>query len=146
MSSNNNKQEKLQFKTAERVYDGLLYLIKAFSMVCFNGLKQINYKSGVTWYFIYSHVFCSVVIAHQNYFNRVFYHFFNGEIGTRIALRLEDVSRWWQGMWIFVAFCVVNLFFLGFTSYFRNRKYQRALDELNLKSGKGTKPLSLIHI
>jgi len=135
-----NSNEKSSSKSSERIFDGIVkLLIRSYEISTF-AFRTDFYRKKENWLLYLSLLgFCYVSLIKGNY--GYVMEFFSLSLIRPIAVAIASQFTYVQLLFIVAGF-IASFFviFAGLPDYFVHRRYQKAIDQLDLKSGLGMRP------
>lgn len=139
MVSSENKSEASN-KKYDRIFDGMVAIVIAIFIIIKEGLKTKFYKRKENLVLMGSLIFLSWVMIYKKQHLKIV-EFFPKTMHLPMAQFIDHISNLWTMGFATVAIITLAAMAAGFATYRLIKKYQLALDHLNLKSGLGHRPI-----
>jgi hypothetical protein len=127
-------------KQYDRFFDGMIEVALAFYKMTVAGLKTEFYKKKENLILTASFILLSWVMIYKKQHLKVV-EFLPNVFQLPLARFIDHFGNWWTMSFATVIISMLAVMVAGFATYRLIRKYQRALDHLDLKSGLGHRPV-----
>lgn len=127
-------------KKYDRYFDGLVEIILASFKIIKEGWKTKCYKKKENLVLTGSFIFLSWVMIYKKQHLKLV-EFLPNVMQLTIARFIDHVGNFWTMSFATIAISILAVMVAGLATYRLIKKYQLALDHLNLKSGLGHRPI-----
>lgn len=134
------KKSKSSNKQYDRFFDGLIEIV----LVCFKltviGLKTKFYKKKENLILTSSFIFLSWILIYKKQHLKLV-EIFPNIFQLPLAKTIDNIGNFWTMGLVTFLILILAIMLAGIGTYMLIKKYQKAIDHLNLKSGLGHRPI-----